>query len=255
MSTEPEYNYLYVLLRRALAPIRMGTGLDVGCSTLINANFFATERYIGLDMQEDRLREGLTRPRLRPNVSAVVADMHDLDRLPPACASVVACTNVLHWLSPSDTARAVDSMAGLCQRGGTLVLNIEQKRDGTAAIVSRLREQFDDVNVTPYMNRLTRRVYQAYTWFDRRLGRRWSNRVFRWLGITSLLFAVEERTGRGHMIFIAARGRKDAGPDQDLSVDDMTRVGPDLYRLTRVPLPTGVTSENLGEWAPGQAWL
>ena len=218
--------FLYHLLKKELKHLDGDVAIDAGCSYLVTTNFFRTKHYYGLEMQRDRLEEGLQQPDLRPNVIGVVADLTNLERLNSHCADVVVCTDVLFWLSREDQAAAVRELARICKSDGTLIVTVRHgkwKRDQRPYFM----QEFERVIIRYYRGRISNLLTVVARWFPSLrpyLYRAW------WLEYLAY------RIG-GANTFVVAKGKKRKESNQPFDLSRLKRLSHDLYSAANGPLP------------------
>jgi SAM-dependent methyltransferase len=117
-------------------------GIDAACARFEHRKlFFPVKRYIGLDMNEERLREGL---RKHPDDIGILCDICTID-LPEGCADLIISSNTLYWIKDEKKRlKVVQTLAKAVKPKGKLI--IEMPNDKTVSLShSKLQEEFDTV--------------------------------------------------------------------------------------------------------------
>ncbi len=148
-SPKPAKQLLYIWINRDLARSDgMEVGLDVGCGWMQNRPFFRTRRYIGMDLDAERLEKG---KKDYPGVEAVEGRIGDdgLD-IQGDCVLCVQVFNNQHF-DPAQTFDGVRSLVDMTRSGGILVFNIARRAfDAEEEIDRHLGETFERVDKVPY---------------------------------------------------------------------------------------------------------
>jgi hypothetical protein len=128
---------------------RHETGLDIACGKMGKRRHFRTSRYIGADLDADRIAKGLS---AHQDVEGRVSAIEDL----PASirGDFVVCLQTIginHHFQPANTLLCVAKLIATVNTGGTLVFNIgfrsaEYQRD----TLEQLQANFMRVEQRPY---------------------------------------------------------------------------------------------------------
>lgn len=138
---------LWLWLEEDMRGLKGGLGLDAACGFMENRRFFKTDRYLGIDINADRIEAGL---RKYLDAEAKVARIEELDE--SYAADVVLCVQTIgtHAAFSNDKAlTAVQNLIAATREGGTLIVNIGLKcvHDG---IEDLLRSSFENVDARYY---------------------------------------------------------------------------------------------------------
>ena len=148
-STKPAKQLLYNWLNRDLARSEgMEIGLDVGCGWMQNRPFFRTRRYIGMDLDAERLEKG---QKDYPGAEAVKGRIGEAGlEIQGDCVVCVQVFNNQHF-DPAQTFDGVRALVAMTRTGGMLVFNIAKRAfDAEADIDSHLGNTFETVDKDPY---------------------------------------------------------------------------------------------------------
>lgn len=220
---------LFRLLTRELAHYQSGIALDIGCSRMVTTNFFKTDFYVGLDMQVNRLEEGLAKEDLRKNVIGVVGDASDLSAIPSGCVDVVVCTNVFLWLSSSERQAAINEMIRLCRPGGVVMFESKlgkagQRRKNMLARFQRIGRRFESYKLMRLRGPFLRR----------------GSRLHHVPGLMPILARLDTfPVGLRSSGLFVGRSPRDA-VDGSFDFTSLPAVGPGIYSATERNLPSGV---------------
>ena len=152
-EVRPTKSALYRVISRNIKRARLinDLGIDMACARFDHRElFFPVKTYIGLDLHEERLREGL---RKYPNDYGILCDICSVV-LPEGCADLVISTNTLFWISDEHKRfKAVQTMSKAVHPSGMLI--IEMLNDNTVPKAQALLEKtFDAVELRYIGNRL-----------------------------------------------------------------------------------------------------
>ncbi len=149
-SERPAKQFLFNLLRKKFALSReRQIGLDVACGKMIFRPWFETRRYIGVDLDAGRIREGREK---YPEAEGVVCAMEEMD--PALRGDFVACIQAIginSHFDPGNTLACVRKLAEATNEGGILIFNAGLP-DGSSGekIEALLRPHFASVEAVPY---------------------------------------------------------------------------------------------------------
>jgi hypothetical protein len=175
----PSKIYLSRLLSRDLDELgQVTTGADIASAQFKHAHWFETDVYFGVDIDSERLRDGIDRfdgmgckthyvpgPLSEKEMEtyqrqseeiyvALEADMLN-EIFPPNSLELVVSTHTLHWVSHTKQKQIVDNICSYVRPGGTFLLQISDKEALTQTLESKLRQEFDTVEIVPYRNVLS----------------------------------------------------------------------------------------------------
>lgn len=154
VRARPSKTYFYRRFLRDLATVDGDWGADVASSTCKNASFFPTERYLGVDLDINRLSAcGSDRSSDRS-----VAQM-DVRRtaLEDASFDLVVSTHTLSHLEKEDRPAAARELVRLIKPGGSLILTIPIEGESEWSwLRDFLTERFETVDTVRYKNKISR---------------------------------------------------------------------------------------------------
>ena len=144
-SSRPHKQLLYLIVGRFLkyAP-EVDVALDLACGRMLIADKVRTRQYIGVDIDEDRLREGITR---HPSARAISSTIESLpDDITGDMVFCLQCIGVNKFFKPEHTVEAVAKMVDATRPGGTLLFNVGYNSQAyLAEIVEMLGKVFSPV--------------------------------------------------------------------------------------------------------------
>lgn len=228
----PSKTFFFNLLARTLSKYEEGAALDAASANFKNRRLFFTERYVGLDVDENALKEGLKKFPDRRNIG-IVGDMNALGALPAGSFSVVVSTNTLDHLPAREIDSVIASLSRLVSSGGALFLQLSLSNLGENTVAA-LKETWRSVRVRYYKNLLSD-SYEKLFERDGDLGYHplASSRPF--LLLSFLLSRLEYVTGffprLNKQAFVVCTGKKEAGADGVFDVGVLQKIGDRLYKL------------------------
>lgn len=162
VPARPSKAYFYELFHRDMEQFAGAeVGADIAAATCKNLPCFRTKKYIAVDIDQQRLRQGIEKYRGRddlPEAVPICADIREVDRhLAPRSVDVVVSTHTLHHLPASDRLPAVRLLTTLVRPGGSLILQMCETTDLTVRDVAAILEpEFSDLRIRRYRNAVSR---------------------------------------------------------------------------------------------------
>lgn len=155
VGKSPGKTLLWVWLRRDLKSITSGVGIDAACGFMGNRKFFCVDDYVGFDLDESCVKEGLRR---HADVTGFTCSIVDAPTtLGELKGDVVVCVQTLNTNSHFDSEELIPSIERLIditKPGGTLLLNIGSKGDPieatTPEVARTLARRFPAVEIKRY---------------------------------------------------------------------------------------------------------
>ena len=97
----------------------MEIGIDAGCGRMENKPLFQTSRYVGIDVDKDRLSEARRRNPDAEVINAPIEDVGDLK------GDMVLCVQVMHnrFFKVENTLPAVSALVQMVRPNGALIFN------------------------------------------------------------------------------------------------------------------------------------
>lgn len=149
-SSRPHKQLLYLIVGRFLkyAP-EVDVALDLACGRMLIADKVRTRQYIGVDIDEDRLREGIAR---HPSALAISSTIESLpDDITGDMVFCLQCIAVNKFFKPEHTVEAVAKMVDATRPGGTLLFNVGYNSQAyLAEIVEMLGKVFSRCKIVDY---------------------------------------------------------------------------------------------------------
>ena len=148
LSKKPAKQLLYLFLWRDLRLTRgLEVGIDAGCGDMQNKPWFASRRYLGVDIDADRLAAAQARhPDAETHCSA-------LEEVSGIEGDFVLCVQVMsnRFFAVEKTVAASRALVAMVRPGGTLVFNISKRAFAfEAEIDALLAASFADVHKARY---------------------------------------------------------------------------------------------------------
>jgi hypothetical protein len=102
---------------------RLGIGIDAGCGEMLNRPWFRTKEYIGIDVDEKRLKEGLA---AYPEALAIIGRLEEMKGV---LGDLVLCVQVFQnkYFDTSLTMPVMQSLTRMVSVGGVLIFNIARR--------------------------------------------------------------------------------------------------------------------------------
>ena len=120
LSLKPAKQLLWLFLWRDMRHSRgMESGIDAGCGRMENKHLFQTARYIGIDVDQDRLAEA---KRQNPDAEIICAPIEEVRGV---MGDMVLCVQVMHnrFFKVENTVDAVTAMVNMVRPNGALIFN------------------------------------------------------------------------------------------------------------------------------------
>jgi hypothetical protein len=120
LSLKPAKQLLWLFLWRDMAVSKgMEIGIDAGCGRMENKPLFQTTRYLGIDVDKERLAEAHRRNPDSEVINGPIEDVGDLK------GDMVLCVQVMHnrFFKVENTVDAVTAMVNMVRPNGALIFN------------------------------------------------------------------------------------------------------------------------------------
>lgn len=163
----PSKTFLFSYLKKELAKINFGIGLDAASAGFKNRWMFKTEKYFGLDKDFDSLKDGIKKYD-NDSTYGIFADLTRLDNLPGNSVDVVVSTNTLNHLNKEEMLCAIKHLCRLAAPGGYFFCELEKGGDFAAAL-GILESNFKKIKIIYYKNILSN-LYENFFEKDGYLG-------------------------------------------------------------------------------------
>lgn len=227
----PSKCFLFDVLERQLSRVRGGVGLDIGSSDFKNRKMFCTEKYFGFDIDEKRVRDGLTRYP-DGNTCGIVADASRIDILPEGSIEAVVSTNTLYALSEGKRVQAVQYACYITSPQGILIIDVPVD-SAFQEIVRTVEAGFAKIELYYYRNIISR-TYEKI--FERNgdlgshpiAGKR-PFRLFSWI-LSRMEFLTTRIPSKKKYALIIAAGKKNKTKNS-FSLSGCEEISPRLYRV------------------------
>lgn len=123
-------------------------GLDIACGAMINRPLFKTQTYTGIDLDENRIKEGLTK---YPDVRGEACDILNMPE--DVRGDFVLCVQTIGINAKCDhtmDAAMVEAIVDHVNTGGSLIVNLGPACRNKEFLIDILRRRFKTVIVRPY---------------------------------------------------------------------------------------------------------
>lgn len=149
-SYKPAKLFIKSMLRRDLKVSEgYDVGVDVACGYMSMHKLFRTKRYVGIDMDAERIRCGLAR---NPYATGIVSTIEAIDR--SVMGDFVVCVQVIGINKHFDNAKTMDcinKIIDIVSPGGALIINIgPRSKNYENEIDALLARKFGDIHKTVY---------------------------------------------------------------------------------------------------------
>lgn len=147
ISTRPTRVQLHLLLLEIFKGKNFKTLIDVGCGYMVFINRLKHERYIGIDVDANRIKSSLKK---YPNAEGYVGDILNLRKnMGDSCLCLQVFNN--KYFDNSKTLLAVNKLADAVMSDGRLIFNIGKKSSKFAREIELiLRKNFKEVKIIKY---------------------------------------------------------------------------------------------------------
>lgn len=228
----PSKSFLYDFLESQLKFVVTGVGLDASSANFKNRRFFKTALYVGLDINQEALLEGIRRSK-DANSYGLLADLNDLDKLPTGSCQAVVSTNTLYILSKQERIIAVRNLCRVLSPEGLLILEMPNDETLDDCLVEA-KKYIADPLVLFYKNPLSR-LYENIFEKDGYLGNhpiagQKIFRIFAWL-LSRLEFTTFKFRGINRFAIIVSKGKKKNPITNGFSMGLFKNQGNNLYSL------------------------
>ena len=120
LSLKPAKQLLWLFLWRDMRLSKgMEIGIDAGCGHMENKHLFRTDRYVGIDVDTDRLAEA---HRQHPDAQVINGPIEDVGEV---SGDMVLCVQVMHnrYFKVENTLAAVNALVNMVRPNGALIFN------------------------------------------------------------------------------------------------------------------------------------
>jgi trans-aconitate methyltransferase len=191
LSLKPAKQLLWLFLWRDMRLSQgMEIGIDAGCGRMENKYLFQTERYVGIDVDTDRLAEA---HRQHPDAQVINSPIEDAGDV---SGDMVLCVQVMHnrFFKVENTLAAVSALVNMVRPNGALIFNFGRPSFRFEAEV--------DAILAPAFAQVKKRKYGAWSA---------NQTVFAPVLALAMFMIPALRKGRGfHKTYYVCRGRVEA---------------------------------------------
>jgi trans-aconitate methyltransferase len=120
LSLKPAKQLLWLFLWRDMRLSKgMEIGIDAGCGRMENKHLFHTDRYVGIDVDTERLAEA---HRQHPDAQVINSPIEDVGDV---SGDMVLCVQVMHnrYFKVENTLDAVNALVKMVHPNGALIFN------------------------------------------------------------------------------------------------------------------------------------
>ncbi len=156
ISTRPTRVQLHLLLLEIFKGKNFKTLLDVGCGYMVFINRLKHERYIGIDVDANRIKSSLKK---YPNAEGYVGDILNLGKnMGDSCLCLQVFNN--KYFDNSKTLEAVNKLTDAVKSDGRLIFNIgKDSSEFEREINLILHKNFKEVNIIRYGGTIAENYY------------------------------------------------------------------------------------------------
>ncbi len=122
-------------------------GIDAGCGHMENKRWFQTMRYIGIDVDCERLAAAKAK---YPNAETLCAKLEETSDV---TGDFVLCVQVMNnrYFDVADTLAGIEALVRMVRPGGVLIFNISKRAFSFEGdIFALLKRSFDTIKVRKY---------------------------------------------------------------------------------------------------------
>jgi SAM-dependent methyltransferase len=148
MSKRPSKSYIFERLAEDLAKIKGGAGVDAASASFKNYPLFKTDRYIGIDISEQALKEGLQR---YPGAETILSDLSKPQNFEPIADVCVSTHTFLNIPTPQGRVELLENLVRLLKPEGVLICNMN-KDENWLDLRALMRTKFKHVEEVHYRN-------------------------------------------------------------------------------------------------------
>ena len=137
----------YFLMRDMRLSEGCEIGVDAGCGHMENKRWFRTQRYIGIDVDRERLAAAQS---THPDAESMCAKLEDVDGV---TGDIVLCVQVMNnrYFDVSNTLVATEALVRMVRPGGVLIFNISKRAFSfEEEIFALLKRSFELIKVEKY---------------------------------------------------------------------------------------------------------
>jgi len=215
-------------LAKDLSRERGKIGVDAASAHMKYRRFFKTQRYIGIDIDRERLITGLQR---HPEDTGILANLAEY-RGPGNSVDLLVSSNTLHFMSDEDCMAAVMNFVFMVKPDGRLIIT-KHVDEVSPKVLELLQRSFEDVDIFFYKNSLS--MFYESLFYDK--GGKFTGtllaRIFTFRPLIVLLSWLEMLTNGcescNHRMYISCTRKRTKEPENDFSLDGLTLAGQNFY--------------------------
>ncbi len=149
----PSKTFFFNFLRKEIATVCDGVGIDAACAGLKNRHMFKTTSYYGVDINLDFIKNGLAK---YPDSSTfgILADMAKLEPIPEGSVDLVVSSNTLYAIPDAQRIEAIQHLCRITKPTGKLISEVPIADDFTT-IRELTNGYFERVRIIYYQNFLS----------------------------------------------------------------------------------------------------
>lgn len=125
-SSRPSKQLLFLMLSKDMKSSQSyNIGLDLACGKMYNRGMFKTKKYIGIDIDEERIRKGL---RKFPSATGLVYPLEDLpSTLEGDFVVCVQTIGINNYFDVKNTMNVINKIVESVNQNGVLIFNVGPK--------------------------------------------------------------------------------------------------------------------------------
>ena len=229
----PSKTFLFNYLEKKLKRVNAAIGLDAASANFKNRAMFKTQKYYGLDINLEHLKNGLQKYNDQ-NTFGILADLAKLEQLPQNSVDLIVSTNTLYALPPDKRLAAIDNLCRLAAPQAQFLCDLPLDKE-FERIKKMLHTNFKQVKIIYYKN-IFSQIYEKI--FERNgfLGSHpvAGTRPFRFLAwlisLTEYLTCKLSFLNK-HVLFVA-KTKKDHPDKNQFNLSNIRKINPKIFDLT-----------------------
>ncbi|MBI3290714.1 UDP-N-acetylglucosamine 2-epimerase (non-hydrolyzing) [Candidatus Falkowbacteria bacterium] len=225
-------SFLFDVLENNLKKFNTGIALDAGSANFKHRRMFKTDKYFGLDINLDRLKNGLEKFPFQ-NTFGILADLTKIDSLPNGSFDVIVSTNTLYALPSGQRTIALKNLTRLTAPAGSLMceLPVDKTLDSCLEV---LKENFSKIKMIYYRNIFSRtyeKIFEKDGYLgDHPIAGQKSFRLLAWF-ISRLEFFTKNFRGPKKQVFIICSGKKTTGRKNIFDPSAFEKINEKIFKI------------------------
>lgn len=143
LSHNPSKNLVWIWLTRDLERLeRRNVGIDAACGNMLMAPYLNVEKYIGFDINESRIKEGISN---NPKLIGIVSSIEEIVNYQAIISKgdIVICMQTLgvnHLFDSKNLLQSISNLVLLTNKNGDLIFNVRWPKFFSPKEISNVRK-------------------------------------------------------------------------------------------------------------------